>query len=66
MATPLQPNDRIVLKQRGVSDRIVRAMEDSRPPQVQPVIVQQPARPIIVHEHYDPWWPHHRYGCGCY
>ncbi len=66
MAAPLQTQDLILLQQQGVNARVIAAMQE--PPRVQKetVIVQQPARPVIVEEYRygRPYWygpPHHRH-----
>jgi hypothetical protein len=66
MAAPLQTQDLITLQQQGVSARVIAVMQE--PPRVQKetVIVEQPARPVIIEEyHYGrPYWygpPPHRY-----
>lgn len=71
MAVPLQANDLIVLKQQGVSDRVVQIMQSTGPQPmpgyVQPMYAQpayvQPA-PVVVEETWGPgpYWHHpHRY-----
>jgi hypothetical protein len=62
-AAPLQPNDLIYLKQQGVSDRVVQAMQTTPPralqpvPAAQPVLVQPAPPPVVVHEYWDPYYP---------
>lgn len=53
MVAPITSGDLIMLKQAGVSDAVVHAMQ--RPPQ-QPIVVPSP-HPVLIEEHY-----HHRYG----
>ena len=47
MATPLQPNDLIMMQQTGVSPRVVQSMQTPVVPVAQPVIVQ-PVRPPVI------------------
>ncbi len=59
VASTLQSSDLIYLKQEGVSDPVIRAMQTPPKRQTQPVVVRQPApRPVIVQEHHycDPFW----------
>jgi hypothetical protein len=61
VAGPLTANDLIVLKQQGVSDAVLAAMQ-RMPPQA--VIVQPRPAPVIVEEHYygpGPIWCHPHY-----
>jgi len=60
MVAPLQTNDLINLPQQGVSSRVIAAMQESPPRQVQPVVVQQAPPPVIVEE-----YPHY-YGPRVY
>ena len=57
----LNASDLIVLKQQGVSDAVLSAMQDF--PHAAPVVRQ--TRPVIVQEHYythpSPAWWHHRH-----
>ncbi len=59
VASPLQSSDLIYLKQEGVSDRVIRAMQTPPKRQPQQVVVRQAAPPpVIVQEHHycDPFW----------
>jgi len=63
MAHPLTASDLIVLKQQGVRDPVLSAMQSM--PRPQPTVVRQPA-PVVVEEHYYPhpspaWWHHRHY-----
>lgn len=60
VAQRLTANDLIVLKQQGVRDPVLAAMQSI--PQPQPVVVRQPA-PVVVEEHYytPAPWPYPRY-----
>ena len=49
MASPLSSNDLIMLKQQGVSEPVIAAMQ--APPVVRPVTAT-PVQPVIVEEHY--------------
>jgi hypothetical protein len=58
--------DLIFLAQRGVSKRVVSALQSAHGPE-RVIIRERRAPTVIVEEHhYDPWWPHHhtyyRYG----
>ena len=53
MVAPITSGDLIMLKQAGVSDAVVQAMQ--RPPR-QPIVVPSP-HPVLIEEHH-----HHRYG----
>lgn len=59
MVAPLTSNDLILLKQQGISDRIVKSMQTPPKHMVgQPVAVAQPVpQPVVVQEYYDPWAP---------
>lgn len=51
MAAPLSSNDLITLKQNGVSEPVIAAMQ--APPVVKPVpVATTQAQPVIVEEHY--------------
>jgi hypothetical protein len=59
MAVPLQASDLINLQQRGVSARVIAAMQEPPlQPQPQTVIVEQAPRPVIVEEYRygRPYW----------
>ena len=63
MAHHVSASDLIVLKQQGVSDHVLSAMQTTAQPR--PVVVQEP-RPVVVREHYythpaPAWWHHHHY-----
>ena len=64
----LQANDLIYLKQEGVSDAVVRAMQElTNVAATMPVAVAPGPTPMIVEEHYHsspPWFyrPHPRWG----
>ena len=63
MAQTLTSNDLIVLKQQGVSDRVINAMQY----QPQPTQVIRQVRPIVVQEHYyhpRPYRSYHHYHHG--
>jgi len=73
VASPPSADDLIVLKNQGVSDAVLQAMQQTPPP-TQPVAIRdRPVPPVIVEEHYyhspRPWgWPppcrhpiHHRH-----
>ena len=61
MAHHVSASDLIILKQQGVSDHVLSAMQSMTQPR--PVVVSQP-RPVVVREHYythpSPAWWHHR------
>ncbi|HEY1784840.1 MAG TPA: glycine zipper domain-containing protein [Pirellulales bacterium] len=48
VATPLQPNDLIMMQQTGVSPRVVQSMQVPVVPMVQPVIVRPVAPPMVA------------------
>ena len=61
MAHHVSASDLIVLKQQGVSDHVLSAMQSVSQPRP---IVQ--SRPVVVREHYythpgPAWWHHHHY-----
>lgn len=66
VARPLNANDLIVLKQQGVSDAVINAMQS--PPIRQASVAPVSHQPIIVEEHHYapaypwPWHGHHRHG----
>lgn len=47
VATPLNSNDLIALKQQGVSDPVINALQEPPPPEI-----RQVSAPVIVEEHY--------------
>lgn len=64
IARPLAASDLIVLKQQGVSDGVISAMQSV--PRGTTVIQQPAAVPVIVEEHYHThprpaWWHHHHW-----
>jgi len=71
MATPVSASDLIVLKQQGVSDGVIQAMQaipmQAMPMQPQPVAMMPGPPPVIVEEHYyggpyyGPRWAHRPY-----
>jgi hypothetical protein len=68
MATPVSSSDLIVLKQQGVSDGVIQAMQAiPMQPQPQPVAMAPGGPPVIVEEHYyggpyyGPYWGHGPY-----
>jgi hypothetical protein len=68
MATPVTSSDLIVLKQQGVSDGVIQAMQAiPMQPQPQPVAMAPGGPPMIVEEHYyggpyyGPYWAHRPY-----
>ena len=65
MATPLTSTDLITLKQQGVADGVIQAMQ-APPPQQRVAVAQGP--PVIVRDHYydgppcyAPYWYHRPY-----
>lgn len=66
LATTLSTGDIITLKQQGVSDGVIQAMQ--RPPVRQPVVVAE-APPVIIRDHYyggpycygPHWYPRHHW-----
>ncbi|MCE9544387.1 MAG: hypothetical protein K8T25_02535 [Planctomycetia bacterium] len=73
VAAPVGTNDVIQLKQSGVSDRVIQAMQTAPPPGAV-VAPGPPPQPVIIEEHYGyprPYWgpgywggyrPYHRPG----
>lgn len=56
VARPPQVNDLINLRNQGVSDHVITALQTTRAP-VAVVRGPAPPPPVIVEEvHYDPWW----------
>jgi outer membrane lipoprotein SlyB len=61
MVAPLQTGDLIRLRQFGVSNEVIRAMQES-PPVPQGVIVEgAPPPPVVVEGYYGPYYRPHRY-----
>jgi hypothetical protein len=57
----LQASDLVMLKQQGVSPRVIAAMQEPPP---QPQVIVDQSRPVIIREYdpyYDPWWRSHYY-----
>ena len=58
--------DLITLRNHGVSDAVVKAMQETPPPQP-PYPPPQPARPVVIEEHYygppypPPYWHYRPY-----
>jgi Glycine zipper len=48
VATPLQPNDLIMMQKTGVSPRVVQSMQAPVVPMAQPVIVRPVAPPVVA------------------
>lgn len=69
MIRSLETQDLIVLKEQGVSAKVISAMQESpRVARAQRVYIERPARPVIIH-HYDPWYyrrPYVHYSYGCW
>ena len=64
MVHHVSASDLIVLKQQGVSDVVLSAMQGA--PAARPVTVVREPAPVIVEEHYytrpsPVWWHHHHY-----
>ncbi|HZL88326.1 MAG TPA: glycine zipper domain-containing protein [Pirellulaceae bacterium] len=55
VARPLEVNDLIYLRNQGVSDAVIKALQTSPGPVA---VVRGPPGPppVVVHEYYDPWW----------
>ena len=66
VAQPPQVNDLINLRNQGVSDAVITALQTTRAP-VAVVRAPPPPPPVIVESvHYDPWcypppWRHHHH-----
>lgn len=70
IARPLTSNDLIYLKNQGVADNVIQAMQAPPPPrQAPPMVIQDPGpRPVIVEEYYYApppppyyWRPYHHH-----
>ena len=60
VARPVQVNDLIYLRNEGVSDGVIRAMQQTPQPQVAVATYGPPPPPpgaVIVEHHYQPWCP---------
>jgi hypothetical protein len=60
VAQPLGVNDLIGLRNMGVRDSVINAMQQAPPRAAQPAVVYPgypPAREVIVEHHYQPWCP---------
>ena len=55
VARPLEVNDLIYLRNQGVSDAVIKALQTSPGPAA--TVRPAPAPPVVVQEYvYDPWW----------
>jgi hypothetical protein len=54
--------DLITLQERGVSKRVISALQTAPSPS-ETVVHHARTAPVIIEEHYyeDPWWPHRHY-----
>jgi hypothetical protein len=65
VAAPLRSDDLITLSSNGVSDAVIKAMQN---PPLPPTYVAPASRPVVIEEHHyvvpppyycDPWYPHY-------
>ena len=57
VARPPAVNDLIILRNQGVSDRVIQALQQTPPPAVTPVAYAVAPRPreVVVEHYYGPW-----------